>query len=208
MFQRISSCTSTAIWLRWLLAVRLWAQFTFGRHWQSWREEVSKEKENSALQLCTSEVIAFLVSWIFGSVIVSCYAHRVDHIAFTSDDLITIKQLLDKEKVYYKEDSPAQTGIQQLFFFDPDGNVLEVSNCAPQIGPWLNQVFILFRQLLYNDLLKFHINRRGPLQLSEKIFTTFGRNVWQTSYLSAYFIMAVFSSNHSIICYCLLCYVE
>ena len=58
----------------------------------------------------------------------------MDHIAFTSDDLGSIKQLLDKEKVFYKEDSPAQTGIQQLFFFDPDGNVLEVSNCAPQIG--------------------------------------------------------------------------
>ena len=144
VFPRISSCSSTAIWLRWLLAVWLWAQFTFGRHWQSWRKEASKETENSALQLFTSEVIAFLASWILESLIVSSDAHRVDHIAFTSDDLITIKQLLDKEKVYYKEDSPAQTGIQQLFFFDPDGNVLEVSNCAPPIGLCL----IFFLQLL------------------------------------------------------------
>ena len=27
-----------------------------------------------------------------------------------------------------------KTGIHQLFFFDPDGNAIEVSNCAPPIG--------------------------------------------------------------------------
>jgi hypothetical protein len=59
---------------------------------------------------------------------------RVDHIAFVTNDLKSIKDNLDKHKVFYKEDSPRETGIHQIFFFDPDGNVIEVSNCAPPIG--------------------------------------------------------------------------
>mmetsp|Transcript_28457 Transcript_28457/g.39191 ORF Transcript_28457/g.39191 Transcript_28457/m.39191 type:complete len:248 (-) Transcript_28457:587-1330(-) len=59
---------------------------------------------------------------------------RVDHIAFISNELQTIREILDREKVFYKLDQPAKTGISQLFFFDPDGNVIEVSNCAPLVG--------------------------------------------------------------------------
>ncbi len=59
---------------------------------------------------------------------------RVDHIAFLSNDLSVIRETLDREQVYYKTDSPAGSGISQIFFFDPDGNVLEISNCAPKIG--------------------------------------------------------------------------
>lgn len=59
---------------------------------------------------------------------------RVDHIAFITNYIDDVKATLDKEKVFYKHDKPEGTGIEQLFFFDPDGNVIEVSNCAPAIG--------------------------------------------------------------------------
>lgn len=55
---------------------------------------------------------------------------RVDHIAFITTDISIIRKTLDDRKVYYKEDKPGNTGIEQIFFFDPDGNVIEVSNCA------------------------------------------------------------------------------
>lgn len=45
-----------------------------------------------------------------------------------------MREVLDGENVYYKADTPKETGIQQIFLFDPDGNVLEISNCAPKIG--------------------------------------------------------------------------
>lgn len=107
------------------------------------------------------------------------FVGRVDHIAFISDDIGSIKQLLDKEKVFYKEDSPAQTGIQQLFFFDPDGNVLEVSNCAPQIGmsivccSWYQSacMYVLFMESIIVDTLLLRdnnssIHRGSSLQMS------------------------------------------
>lgn len=59
---------------------------------------------------------------------------RVDHIAFISDNLDIIRDILDREKVFYKADSLESSGISQIFFFDPDGNVIEISNCAPKIG--------------------------------------------------------------------------
>ena len=59
---------------------------------------------------------------------------RVDHIAFISNDIQAVKAILDKSHVYYKHEITTVAGIEQLFFFDPDGNVLEISNCAPEIG--------------------------------------------------------------------------
>ncbi len=59
---------------------------------------------------------------------------RVDHTAFLSDDLSVIKDILDRENVYYKYETLPSSGISQIFFFDPDGNVIEVSNCAPRVG--------------------------------------------------------------------------
>ena len=59
---------------------------------------------------------------------------RVDHIAFISNDIQGVKAILDKSHVYYKHEITTIAGIEQLFFFDPDGNVLEISNCAPEIG--------------------------------------------------------------------------
>jgi len=59
---------------------------------------------------------------------------RVDHFAFLTTDISYIKTILDDHKVYYKLDVPKNTGIEQIFLFDPDGNVIEISNCAPPVG--------------------------------------------------------------------------
>eukprot|EP01039_Chlorochromonas_danica_P005814 gene5814-6402_t len=58
----------------------------------------------------------------------------VDHIAFLTFDLDEIRRTLDQKQVYYKHASPPHTGIHQIFLFDPDGNVIEISNCAPPVG--------------------------------------------------------------------------
>eukprot|EP01038_Epipyxis_sp_PR26KG_P005800 gene5800-8005_t len=59
---------------------------------------------------------------------------RVDHVAFLTDDLNSVEAVLDEAGVYYKRETPPNTGIKQIFLFDPDGNVIEISNCAPEIG--------------------------------------------------------------------------
>ena len=53
---------------------------------------------------------------------------RVDHFAFVTEDIMYVKNMLDDAKVYYKY-VIGPVGIQQIFLFDPDGNVIEVSNC-------------------------------------------------------------------------------
>jgi catechol 2,3-dioxygenase-like lactoylglutathione lyase family enzyme len=59
----------------------------------------------------------------------------VDHIAFLTTDINAVRAILDEEKVYYKYEEPAKcAGIKQIFVFDPDGNVVEISNCAPPVG--------------------------------------------------------------------------
>lgn len=59
---------------------------------------------------------------------------RVDHFAFLTSDISYIRTILDNHKVFYKHDTPLNTGIEQIFLFDPDGNVIEISNCAPPVG--------------------------------------------------------------------------
>jgi catechol 2,3-dioxygenase-like lactoylglutathione lyase family enzyme len=56
---------------------------------------------------------------------------RVDHIAFLTEDVTSVEAVLDHYDVYYKHELPKNTRIEQLFLFDPDGNVIEISNCAP-----------------------------------------------------------------------------
>lgn len=58
----------------------------------------------------------------------------VDHVAFIAKDCEIVKELLESERIYYREFYSDKTGIRQFFFFDPDGNAIEVSNCAPSIG--------------------------------------------------------------------------
>lgn len=59
---------------------------------------------------------------------------RVDHIAFITSDVDKVKEVLDKEKVFYDYRVLSDVGIRQVFMFDPDGNVVEISNCAPPVG--------------------------------------------------------------------------
>jgi catechol 2,3-dioxygenase-like lactoylglutathione lyase family enzyme len=59
---------------------------------------------------------------------------NVDHIAFVSDELDAIIDILDDQKVFYEYNSPENTNTVQIFLFDPDENVIEISNCAPPIG--------------------------------------------------------------------------
>lgn len=59
---------------------------------------------------------------------------RVDHVAFVTSDINFVKGVLEEARVFFKEDCPADTGIRQIFLFDPDGNVIEISNCSPEIG--------------------------------------------------------------------------
>ena len=58
----------------------------------------------------------------------------VDHIAFLTDDFPAIVEVLVNARVYHKFVSTPGPGIEQVFLFDPDGNVIEISNCAPPIG--------------------------------------------------------------------------
>ena len=59
---------------------------------------------------------------------------RVDHIAFVAKDISIIKERLDSAKIFYIQEAPAELNMKQLFFFDPDGNVIEVSNCGIDVG--------------------------------------------------------------------------
>ena len=59
---------------------------------------------------------------------------RVDHVAFVTSDISFVKGVLDDARVFYMEDCPKDTGIRQIFLFDPDGNVIEISNCSPEVG--------------------------------------------------------------------------
>jgi hypothetical protein len=58
----------------------------------------------------------------------------VDHIAFITNDTTFVENTLIREKVFYRRFDPKDTNITQLFIFDPDGNVVEVSSCGIPIG--------------------------------------------------------------------------
>ena len=49
------------------------------------------------------------------------------HIAYRTDDLVAFKAHLKKEGIAFSDwDETAVAGWQQIFFYDPDGNVIEV----------------------------------------------------------------------------------
>ena len=59
---------------------------------------------------------------------------RVDHLAFVAKDISMIQERLDAAKIFYIKEAPDGLNMKQLFFFDPDGNVIEVSNCGIEVG--------------------------------------------------------------------------
>jgi hypothetical protein len=48
-----------------------------------------------------------------------------------------IKEVLQSEKVFFKAECPLDTGIEQIFLFDPDGNIIEISNCSEESAGFL-----------------------------------------------------------------------
>ena len=57
------------------------------------------------------------------------------HIAFRTDDLDAFRKRLDEKGIQYSDFGDwAMTGWKQIFFYDPDGNVVEVHQ-APADAP-------------------------------------------------------------------------
>lgn len=53
------------------------------------------------------------------------------HIAYRTDDLSSFKAHLDRKGIHYSEwGETAVNGWQQIFFYDPDGNIIEVHQVA------------------------------------------------------------------------------
>jgi catechol 2,3-dioxygenase-like lactoylglutathione lyase family enzyme len=57
-----------------------------------------------------------------------------DHFAFLVDNVQEVQDFLDKHGIFYYHDNNTDIGIYQIFIFDPDHNVIELSNCAPPVG--------------------------------------------------------------------------
>jgi glyoxylase I family protein len=49
------------------------------------------------------------------------------HIAFRTDDIAAFKRRLEERKIPYSDYGAwAMSGWEQIFFYDPDGNIIEV----------------------------------------------------------------------------------
>lgn len=67
------------------------------------------------------------------------YLPTVDHIAFITSDITFIKNVLDDSDVFYKESPINIAGIQQIFIFDPDYNVIEISTITTTTKPSIQE---------------------------------------------------------------------
>lgn len=56
-----------------------------------------------------------------------------DHLAFLSDDFSACEATLKSAGIPYKKVGPGPQEAVQLFLFDPDGNAIEIGDCAPPI---------------------------------------------------------------------------
>lgn len=56
-----------------------------------------------------------------------------DHLAFLSDDLPECEARLQAAGIPYKKVGPGPQDALQLFLFDPDGNAIEIGDCAPPV---------------------------------------------------------------------------
>jgi glyoxylase I family protein len=56
---------------------------------------------------------------------------RENHLALHTSDLARIEQLLAAHGIVYRKKTLADTTVQQVFFQDPDGNVIEVGTYPP-----------------------------------------------------------------------------
>jgi catechol 2,3-dioxygenase-like lactoylglutathione lyase family enzyme len=62
---------------------------------------------------------------------------RENHLALHTTDLPQVEQLLTAHGVRFRKNTIADTGIQQIFFQDPDGNFVEVGT-YPATPPFLD----------------------------------------------------------------------
>ena len=56
---------------------------------------------------------------------------RENHLALHANDLAGVEQLLVAHGILYRKKTLADTTIKQIFFQDPDGNVIEVGTYPP-----------------------------------------------------------------------------
>jgi len=57
------------------------------------------------------------------------------HIAFRTDDIAAFKRRLEQKGIPYSDFGTwAMKGWEQIFFYDPDGNVIEVHQVHPERG--------------------------------------------------------------------------
>jgi len=56
-----------------------------------------------------------------------------DHLAFLSNDLPRCEATLQAAGIPYKKVGPGPQEAVQLFVFDPDGNAIEIGDCAPPV---------------------------------------------------------------------------
>jgi hypothetical protein len=57
-----------------------------------------------------------------------------NHIAFTANDFDQVEDLLLRHQVPFWKQRLEKVGATQLFFRDPDGNVIEVGSCTVPVG--------------------------------------------------------------------------
>jgi catechol 2,3-dioxygenase-like lactoylglutathione lyase family enzyme len=65
---------------------------------------------------------------------------RGHHMAFRTEDLALTMELLKEYGIKFAENVVPQTGQRQLFFFDPDGNGIEICDCDVDPPPFMDEL--------------------------------------------------------------------
>eukprot|EP00999_Lentomonas_sp_LEN2_P000423 NODE_1426_length_864_cov_38.550882_g1380_i0.p1 GENE.NODE_1426_length_864_cov_38.550882_g1380_i0~~NODE_1426_length_864_cov_38.550882_g1380_i0.p1 ORF type:complete len:184 (+),score=10.03 NODE_1426_length_864_cov_38.550882_g1380_i0:94-645(+) len=60
--------------------------------------------------------------------------YRRDHINFLTSDIHAVEATLDAHNIPWSRLHRESIGVLQIFFSDPDGNVIEIGSCAPAVG--------------------------------------------------------------------------
>mmetsp|Transcript_14421 Transcript_14421/g.22376 ORF Transcript_14421/g.22376 Transcript_14421/m.22376 type:complete len:102 (+) Transcript_14421:211-516(+) len=66
---------------------------------------------------------------------------RGHHIALTVDNMDAVAQLLDAHSIEYHTNWVPGTKVRQFFFYDPDGNGIEIGDFAPRLPPFKESTF-------------------------------------------------------------------
>ncbi len=56
---------------------------------------------------------------------------RGDHLALHTNDLSQAEKLLAEHNIPFRKNTVADTGLQQIFFHDPDGHTIEIGTYPP-----------------------------------------------------------------------------